>query len=82
MTMWSVALLAAVGASRGADRLTNLASLPVYDAGARVGYVGSIDPTGGNADWNWGDRQDENGEWVLFEDAGVGCVFNFTQHRT
>ena len=74
--------LAAVGVARGADRLTNIAALPVYDAGARVGYVGSIDPSGGNADWDWGDRQDPNGEWILFEDAGAGCIFNFTQHRT
>ena len=82
MLATGICLLAVLGASRGADRLTNIAALPVYDAGARIGYVGSIDPTGGNADWDWGDRQDENGEWILFEDKGAGCIFNFTQHRT
>jgi len=25
--------------------------------------------------------QDENGEWVLAEADGAGCIFNFTQHR-
>ena len=61
MTGICVCLLAALGVTRGAERLTNIAALPVCDAGASVGYVGSIDPTGGNADWDWGDRQDENG---------------------
>ena len=75
-------LMAAIGVSRGAERLTNIAALPVYDEVASIGYVGSIDPTGGNADWDWGDRQDSNGEWILFEDTGAGCIFNFTQHRT
>lgn len=71
----------AIKASRGVGRLTDIKGIPVLDPGARVGYVGSIDPSGGNADWNWGEVQDENGEWILFEDVGAGCVFNFTQHR-
>ncbi len=70
-----------VKAARGAARLSDIAALPVYDPGARVGYVGSIDPSGYNADWNWGEVQDENGEWILFEDYGPGCIYNFTQHR-
>ena len=53
----------------------------MLDRGARIGYVGSIDPSGGNEDWDWGEVQDENGEWILFEDEGAGCVYNFTQHR-
>jgi len=68
-------------AARGARRLTDVGGIPVLDSGARVGYVGSIDPSGGNKDWDWGEVQDENGEWVLFEDSGAGCVYNFTQHR-
>ena len=71
----------AIKAVRGAGRLTDIRAIPVLDPGARMGYVGSIDPSGGNADWNWGEVQDENGEWILFEDVGAGCVFNFTQHR-
>ncbi len=70
-----------VKAARGAARLTDVAALPVYDPGARVGYVGSIDPFGFNVDWNWGEVQDENGEWLLFEDDKPGCIYNFTQHR-
>ena len=72
---------AVIGAAVGADRLTNIASIPVLNEEAWIGYVGSIDPSGGNADWDWGEVQDENGEWVLFEDFGPGCVYNFTQHR-
>ena len=66
---------------RGAARLTAVEDIPTVDGGARVGYVGSIDPSGYNADWDWGEVKDENGEWILFEDEGAGCVFNFTQHR-
>ena len=66
---------------RGAARLTAVEDIPMLDRGARIGYVGSIDPSGGNEDWDWGEVQDENGEWILFEDEGPGCVFNFTQHR-
>ena len=72
---------AVVAAAVGADRLTDIASVPVLNEDAWIGYVGSIDPSGGNADWDWGEVQDENGEWVLFEDFGPGCVYNFTQHR-
>ena len=71
----------AVSPSVGAARLTNVAAIPVLVDSAEIGYVGSIDPSGGNADWDWGEVQDENGEWVLFEDFGPGCVYNFTQHR-
>ena len=71
----------AVLSSVGGARLTDVAAIPVLVESAEIGYVGSIDPSGGNADWNWGEVQDENGEWVLFEDFGPGCVYNFTQHR-
>lgn len=45
---------AVIGAAVGADRLTNIASIPVLNEEAWIGYVGSIDPSGGNADWGWG----------------------------
>lgn len=69
------------GALRGVERLAEPAALPYLDLGATTGYEGSIDPTGGNADWNWGTYRDEQGDWVLFEAYGPGCIYNFTQHR-
>ena len=74
-------LLGVVVSSVGAERLTNVAAIPVLNPAAQIGYVGSIDPSGGNADWDWGEVQDERSEWVLFEDFGPGCIYNFTQHR-
>lgn len=68
-------------AARGAQRLYDLAALPVLDDSARVGYAGSISKKGDNADWDWGFTTDERGEWVLMEVDGPGCLFNFTQHR-
>lgn len=78
------ALIAAsetIGVARGARRLTDIAAIPVYDAGASIRYAGSIASGGGNDDWDWGEVQDENGEWILMEDDGPGCIYNFTQHR-
>lgn len=72
---------AEVKAARGPARMTDIAAIPVVDLGARIGYVGSISPDGDNQDWNWGEVQDENGEWILFEAKGAGCIWNFTQHR-
>lgn len=72
---------ATVPVVRGAARLTEIASIPVYDAGASVHYSGSIDPDARNHDHNWGEVQDENGEWILMEDLGPGCIYNFVQHR-
>ena len=77
----TVAVADVVTAKHGAARLTDIAAIPVVDLSSRIGYVGSISPSGGNDDWNWGEVQDENGEWILFEDFGAGCVYNFTQHR-
>ncbi len=56
-------------------------TLPLLRWGRRAHYEGSIDKTGGNADWDWKLYQDDNGEWVLFEQHGPGCVYNFVQHR-
>lgn len=67
--------------SRGARRLSDLCSLPCLDPGAQVQYFGSISKCGDNADWDWGFFLDEHGEWILAEDDGPGCIFNFTQHR-
>ena len=67
--------------ARGLARITDLAALPVLDYGSEIKYEGSISKTGDNADWDWGMYRDQNGEWVLMEADGPGCIFNFTQHR-
>lgn len=67
--------------SRGAARLYDIASLPLLDKNSEIRYEGSISKSGDNADWDWGLYKDENGEWVLMEADGPGCIFNFTQHR-
>ena len=67
--------------ARGFARLENIEALPVIDTGADIKYEGSISKIGDNADWDWGMYTDDNGEWVLMEADGPGCIFNFTQHR-
>ena len=66
---------------RGMDRILYPQALPIIDYGSTVGYEGSISRVGDNDDWDWNLYQDENGEWVLFEADGPGCLYNFTQHR-
>lgn len=63
------------------ETLLNPMTLPVPKNHCRVHYEGSIDKLGGNADWDWKLYQDYNGEWVLFEHLGPGCIYNFVQHR-
>ena len=58
-----------------------LLRLPYLRPGVTSHYEGSIDKTGGNADWDWWLYQDGRGEWVLFDVDGPGCVHNFVQHR-
>ena len=56
--------------------------LPLLNAtGTNIHYEGSIDKTGGNADWDWYLYQDENREWVVLDVDGPGCIENLTQHR-
>lgn len=50
-------------------------------AGTEIHYQGSIDKTGGNADWDWFLYEDNNGEWVVLDVDGPGCIQNLTQHR-
>lgn len=63
------------------DRMSDLRYLPVLRDGVKVHYEGSIDKSGGNADWDWWLYQDGKGEWVIFDYEGAGCIFNFVQHR-
>ena len=60
--------------ARGAERLTDIAALPCPDSGCEIRYFGSISKKGDNADWDWGMYKDENGEWVLAEADGAGCI--------
>ena len=67
--------------SRGTNRLLYTNLLPETDMYSQICYEGSISKFGDNADCDWGLFQDENGEWVLAEGDGPGCIYNFTQHR-
>ena len=67
--------------SYGLSRMTNVARFPVLDREMKVKYEGSIDKKGGNADWDWSLYQDKKGEWVIFDVAGAGCIYNMVQHR-
>ncbi len=58
-----------------------LEQLPLLRGVVRAMYQGSIDKLGGNADWDWWLYQQPNGEWVLFDVDGPGCIYNFVQHR-
>ncbi|MFA6737030.1 MAG: DUF2961 domain-containing protein, partial [Saccharofermentanales bacterium] len=68
-------------ALRGTQRLACPHALPLIDPFCSVVYEGSISKKGDNADWDWYIYQDDNGEWVLFEVEGAGCIYNLTQHR-
>ena len=63
------------------NELLNPQTLPLFRFDRRAHYEGSIDKKGGNADWDWNLYKDDKGEYVLFEQYGPGCVFNFVQHR-
>ena len=65
----------------GLDRMLYPQSVPLIDRSSTIGYEGSMARIGDNSDWDWELYQDENGEYVLFEVDGPGCIFNFTQHR-
>ena len=67
--------------SYGLSRMTDVARFPVLDREMKVKYEGSIDKKGGNADWDWSLYQDKKGEWVIFDVAGAGCIYNMVQHR-
>lgn len=66
---------------RGKDAMLQLQYLPLMRPLARAHYEGSIDKLGGNSDWDWSLYRDENGEWVIFDVMGPGCVYNIVQHR-
>lgn len=61
--------------------MLNSACLPLIHADRRTHYAGSIDKQQRNYDCNWLLYEDEKHEFVLFEQYGAGCIFNFVQHR-
>ena len=62
--------------------MCNLQYLPLVKKGVDAYYEGSIDKTGGNADFDWQlYKETDKDEWVIFEHIGAGCVLNFVQHR-
>ncbi len=64
----------------GMDFYKNLHLLPYIDFNTKVQYLSSYDPTGGNDDGFNGTYSalyiDDNGEHVLFDQKGPGCVYN------
>lgn len=68
------------GLNESLGSLFNIEKLPYYRPGVQARYEGSIDKTGGNADYDWS-LYEKNGEWVLLDVKGPGCILNFVQHR-
>lgn len=64
----------------GLDFYRNLSDLPYIYPNVESYYISSYDRTGGNDDGFTGKYsqlyEDENGEHVIFEEKGPGCVYN------
>ena len=64
------------------DIRQQIRQLPLLEQpGTEIHYQGSIDKTGGNADWDWYLYEDLHHEWVVLDVDGPGCIQNLTQHR-
>ena len=65
----------------GLDFYEDLTSLPYLYSGVESYYLSSYDRTGGNDDGFRGTYSqlyvDDNGEHVIFDSKGPGCVYNF-----
>jgi hypothetical protein len=59
----------------GIERLQHLEDLPLLHENVRVEQCSTFDRAGGNDDRNWWLYLDTNGEYVLFDEAGPGCVY-------
>ncbi|MEN8255523.1 MAG: glycoside hydrolase family 172 protein [Verrucomicrobiota bacterium] len=85
VVMFSVVLLlvAAVQAGRlcGLERMERLDLLPCFLEGTQVRQVSSHDRNGGNDDGFNGTYSalyiDANGEYVMFDEVGAGCLYRF-----
>ncbi|MDO9254303.1 MAG: DUF2961 domain-containing protein [Bacteroidales bacterium] len=71
----------AIAQMTGLQFYENLELLPYIDLNTKVHYESSFDRTGGNDDGFTGAHSalyvDENGEHVLFDQEGPGCVYSF-----
>ena len=65
----------------GLERMASLDQLPCLLEGTQVRQVSSYDRSGGNDDGFIGTYSylyiDENGEYVLFDEVGAGCLYRF-----
>lgn len=67
----------------GLENMCHPERLPFLRPDVTVGYEGSIDKVGNNADWDWWLYRDEtSGEWVLLDIDGPGCLLNFVIHHS
>ena len=77
MLLFSSAVLAQPA---GVDFYENLEQLPYLHANVLSRYVSSYDRSGGNDDGFRGTYSalyvDDNGEHVIFDEKGPGCVYN------
>ena len=62
---------------RGVAQLLAFERLPFLKSDVKVEYLGSMDKTGGNWDNWWELYTDANGEHVVFEAEGPGCIYSF-----
>jgi hypothetical protein len=65
----------------GLKQMISIDGLPFKRDQTKVIYEGSISKKGDNADWDWWLYQDKNGEWVLLDVDGPGCIYNFVVHH-
>ena len=81
-TFFNFYILSATPLLAQTDIVSTVRSLPLLsEPGTSIHYEGSIDKTGGNADWDWFLYEDGNREWVILDVDGPGCIENLTQHR-
>jgi hypothetical protein len=59
----------------GIDKLLRIKDLPLLHEGVRVAQSSTFDRTDGNDDRNWWLYQDTNGEYVILDESGPGCVY-------
>jgi hypothetical protein len=59
----------------GASALTDLAGLPFLRADEQARHASSYDRSGGNADYGNAYGVDADGNWILLDARGPGCVY-------
>ena len=59
----------------GLESMLAFDRLPYFREGVRCAQSSSHDPTGGNADGSYGILYTEEGNYVLFDEIGPGCLY-------